>query len=86
MKVWKDESSSKKLLHTRTKKKENNYNIGTKYDKHGNKVSICENFKEVNKETNTKENIKYITRDHTNSLKSDNVKDIGEINNSLLIE
>ena len=34
----------------------------------------------------TKENIRSLKRDHTNSFQSDNVEDIGIFNSSLMIE
>ena len=36
--------------------------------------------------TTTRENTKFLERDNTTSLQYDNVEDIGEINNSLMIE
>ena len=45
-----------------------------------------ETVKEVDEETVTKESIAQFTRDHSTSIQSDNVEDIGEINNFLMIE
>ena len=47
---------------------------------------MYETVKEADKEAVTNENIIPLTRDHTTLLKSDNVGDIGEINNSLMLE
>ena len=59
--------------------KENNSTIDKKNDKHGNKVSMHENVKKVDKEAITNENLTLFTRDHSTSLQSNNIKDIYEI-------
>ena len=47
---------------------------------------MYETVKEVYEEKIRKENIKSLIRDNTTSPQSDNVEDIGEINNSIMIE
>ena len=77
--------SYKKELHTMPKNKEKSYTIETKFDKSSNKVSMYETIKEVYEETIIKEHITLLTKDNTTSIQSDNVEDIGKINNSLMI-
>ena len=75
-----------KELNTITKNNKIKSNIETKYDKHGNKISMYETVKEVEEETIIEENIMSLTRDNTTSLQDDNVDYIGEINNLLMIK
>ena len=63
--------SSKTELHT-LKKTENNSTIETKFDQCGNKVSMYETVKEVDKDTVTKENNILLTREPTASHLSGN--------------
>ena len=60
--------------------------IETKYDKYGNKISIFESFKEVDKEKTIKEHITSLSKDNKNPLQDDNVEGIDDINYLLLIE
>ena len=57
-----------------------------KFEICGNKVSMYETVKEVDEETITKKNITLLTRDNTNLPQFDNVENIGENNNSIMIE
>ena len=59
--IKREKLSSKKDLHTITKKKENNSTIDKRYDKHGNNVLMYETVKEIDEETITKENITLLT-------------------------
>ena len=47
---------------------------------------MYETVKEVDEETITKKNITLLTRDNTNLPQFDNVENIGENNNSIMIE
>ena len=47
---------------------------------------MYETVKEVGEETIKNKNITLLSRDHNTSLQSDNVQDIGDINNELIIE
>ena len=58
----------------------------TKYDKHGNIVSMYEIVKGVGEKEIIKENITLLTRDHTTLLQSENIEDINDIKNALIIE
>ena len=79
-------SQLRKQLSTILKSKGSNVTIEKKYDKRGNKVSMYEAVKKVDKETVTKETIAVFTRDHITSLQSGNFEDICEINNVLIFE
>ena len=68
------------------KKQENNFTIGTKFDKYGNKVSMFERVKEVDDKKFTKEKNILFTIEPTSSLPSGNVEYSDEINNQLMIE
>ena len=59
-----------KMSYTPLKKKENNYTIDTKFDQHGNKVSIFETVEEVDEETVTRYNNILLTKEPTDSLLS----------------
>ena len=54
------------------KKQGGKYTTDAKFDKYGSKVSKIETFKEVDKETITKEHVTSLSRDNTNSLRDQN--------------
>ena len=70
----------KKELHTFKKKRENNSTIETKFDQYGNKFSIFETVKEVDKKKVTKDNNILLTGEPIASLLSVNVEYSDEMN------
>ena len=57
----------------------------TIFDKDSNKISLNENFNEVNGDTIIIEHVTSLSKDNKNSLRDDNVENIDNINESQMI-